>query len=114
MGVFVQTRERWLDNYYVQRDKALWSMPYPIRVVIGLLVHRKLSQMLHVQGTGRYTAEEIRVFRHEIWESVNGLLESSARQSRAGEPFWCLGGTAPTEADTTLYGFVASVLVSTS
>lgn len=118
LGLAPQTRERWLENYYVQRDKALWAIPYPLRVVVGLLVYRNISQMLHGQGTGRYTADEIRIFRKEIWEHVNELLESSLRQSRAQvdkrEPFWCLGGTAPTEADTTLYGFVVSVLISTS
>jgi hypothetical protein len=118
VGLVLQTRERWLENYYAQRDKALWAIPYPIRVVVGLLVHRKVSQMLHGQGTGRYTADEIRIFRKEIWEVVNRLLETSARQSRAHverrEPFWCLGGAEPTEADTTLYGFVVSVLISTS
>ncbi|OZJ01456.1 hypothetical protein BZG36_05749, partial [Bifiguratus adelaidae] len=116
---FYHTRERWLENYYVQRDKALWSVPYPIRVVVGLLVHRTLSQMLHAQGTGRYTADEIRLFRREIWEAVNELLEASVRQSAQrkvlqDEPFWCLGGPGPTEADMVLYGFIVSVLVSKS
>jgi hypothetical protein len=30
-----QTRERWLDHFYVMRDHALSSMPWPIRVLIG-------------------------------------------------------------------------------
>lgn len=118
MVLIAQTRERWLENYYVQRDKALWSIPYPVRVIVGWLVHRKMNQMLQVQGTGRYTADEIRLFRREIWEAVNELLESSLRklggQVHDGEPFWCLGGTGPTEADTVLYGFIVSVLVSMS
>ncbi|TKA63590.1 hypothetical protein B0A49_09382 [Cryomyces minteri] len=115
---FYHTRERWLENYYVQRDKALWSIPYPIRVVVGLLVHRKISKMLQTQGTGRYTADEIRLFKLEVWEAINELLESSSRQLGQkvpqGEPFWCLGGEGPTEADVVLYGFVVSVLVGKS
>jgi hypothetical protein len=78
-------------------------------------MHRNVSQLLYGQVTGRYTADEIRTFRKEIWERVNELLESSARQSRAQaeprEPVWCLGGTGPTEADATLYGFIVSVLI---
>ena len=109
-------RERWFENYYVMRDKTLWMIPYPIRVVVGLLLSRRLRKMLHSQGTGRYTDDEIRLFRREIWESVNDLLESSLRQSgqkvEQGEPFWCLGGAEPTEADMALYGFIVSVLVS--
>lgn len=116
--LITQTRERWLENYYVQRDKALWSIPYPIRVIVGLLVHRKISQMLQTQGTGRYTADEIRLFKREIWEAVNELLESSLRQLgqkvQQDEPFWCLGGAGPSEADMVLYGFIVSVLVSKS
>lgn len=111
-----QTRERWIENYYIQRDKALWSVPYPVRVVVGLLVHRKITSMLQVQGTGRYSDDEIRVFKREIWETVNALLEESLRQSKdeKDEPFWCLGDSTPTEADCVVFGFVVSVLVSES
>lgn len=74
--------------------------------------------MLQSQGTGRYTADEIRLFRREIWDSVNELLESSLRQAGQNvhwdEPFWCLGGAGPTEADMVLYGFIVSVLVGKS
>lgn len=117
----VQTREKWLDNYYVQRDYALWSMPFPLRVVIGLLVHRKISGMLQTQGTGRYSADEVRGFRVEVWEAFDDLLGESiqkvaARKKTDGakEPFWCLGGEGPTEADTCLYGFIVSAMVSKS
>ena len=117
----VQTREKWLDNYYVQRDYALWSIPFPLRVVIGLLVHRKISGMLQTQGTGRYSADEIRGFRGEVWEAVDDLLgesiqKAAARKKTSGakEPFWCLGGEGPTEADTCLYGFIVSAMVSKS
>ncbi|MCJ1360668.1 MAG: hypothetical protein MMC33_010677 [Icmadophila ericetorum] len=116
---FYSSREKWLENYYIQRDYALWSIPYPVRVVIGFLVYRKISGMLQTQGTGRYTTDEIRAFRLEIWEAVNELLdaslrESSSEQEGSEEPFWCLGGKGPTEVDTTLYGFVVSALVSKS
>lgn len=105
-------RERWFDNYYIQRDKALWSIPYPIRIMVGLLVYRRISQTLHGQGTSRYTAEEVLAFKREVWESINSLLESSSRKAKRGKPFWCLGTAAPTEADGTLFGYIVSMLVS--
>lgn len=128
--------ERWTQNYYTMRDHILGAMPYPLRVVIGLLAHRGMVATLHGQGTGRYTAEEIAAFRLEIWEAVDALLTASRDKARARdsnkpervhgvlwegqdrgkdkEPFWVLGGQEPTEADATLFGFVVSVLICTA
>ncbi|KAI0828429.1 hypothetical protein F5Y06DRAFT_283176 [Hypoxylon sp. FL0890] len=113
---FYHTWERWIQNYYTMRDYALWSIPYPIRVVVGLLVYRKYNAMLQGQGTGRFTAEEIAAFRHEIWEGLNALLATSRSNSTASkdDPFWALGGDHPTEADTCLFGFIVSVLICTA
>ena len=109
-------RERWLENYQIQRDKALWSTPFLIRMIVGLFVYRKTSQTLYGQGTGRYSSKEIAAFRREIWQALNDRLESSLVESKSShegkEPFWILGGATPTEADATLFGFVTSVLVS--
>src|SRR5271155_467705 len=112
-------RERWLENYQIHRDKVLWSTPFLIRLVVGLLIYRKTSQTLYGQGTGRYSSEEIAAFRREIWQALNDrLLETSLVESKSTssherkEPFWILGGATPTEADATLFGFIASVLVS--
>lgn len=58
------------------RDNVLWSIPYPLRVVIGLIVYRKNIAMFHGQGTGRFTVEEIGEFRREIWEGINALRKS--------------------------------------
>ncbi|KAK7993022.1 glutathione S-transferase [Apiospora saccharicola] len=127
--------ERWTQNYYTMRDHIFAAMPYPLRVVIGLLAHRGMVATLHGQGTGRYTAEEIASFRLEIWESINSLLTASRDKARARargssrspgvvwegevggkekEPFWVLGGEAPTQADATVFGFVVSVLICTA
>lgn len=110
-----QTRERWLDNYYTMRDHSLGSIPYPVRVVVGILAHRKHSAMLHGQGTLRFTNEELTGFKHDIWGTIAGLLQTSKAEAKeADEPFWALGGDQPTEADATLFGFVISVLISTA
>jgi hypothetical protein len=111
----LQMRERWIDNYYIQRDKILWSKPFLVRVIVGQLIYRKTSQTLHGQGTGRFDMEEIAMFRREIWEGISDLLESSLMHSKAkaenDKPFWILGGAQPTEADASLFGFITSVLV---
>jgi hypothetical protein len=120
-----QTRERWLDHFYVMRDHALSSMPWPIRVLIGQIIYRNHKAMLYGQGTLRLTDEEVRVVKTEIWDSINGVLVSARSRSRdAGSssgdetskqrPFWFLGGDEPTEVDTTLFGMIVSVLLSTA
>ncbi|KXJ94932.1 hypothetical protein Micbo1qcDRAFT_200396 [Microdochium bolleyi] len=118
---FYHTWERWTQNYYTMRDYTLWSVPYPVRVVVGLLIHRNVTAMLYGQGTGRFSAEEIARFRLGIWTSINDVLveSRSKRMARADgdrdrEPFWVLGGEEPTEADCALFGFVVSVLISTA
>jgi len=97
------------------RDHALWSIPYPIRVVVGILAYRKHTAMLHGQGTGRFNGQEVKRFKTEIWQTIDGLLRASKSAVKDNdEPFWALGGDGPTEADATLFGFVVSVLICTA
>ena len=108
-----QVRERWVDNYYAMRDAVLGFMPYPVRVLVGLLAYRKVASTLQGQGTLRYTGEEMAALRLEVWEGVNAMLvESRSKALAAGRegPFWVLGGETPTEADPTVFGFVAAAL----
>lgn len=114
MANATQTRERWVDNYYTMRDHVLGAIPYPIRVVVGILAHRNHVSMLHGQGTGRFTNEEVRQSKTEIWGHIDGLLRASRAKAAEGALFWALGGEGPTEADATLFGFVVSVLISTA
>ena len=107
-----------MDNYYTMRDHVLWSIPYPLRVLVGILVHRKHTAMLDGQGVGKFSNEEVKEFKHEIWQTIDGLLQASKKKAldkgvRDG-PFWALGGDGPTEADTTLFGFIVSVLLCTA
>ncbi|KAI1775343.1 hypothetical protein F4818DRAFT_416348 [Hypoxylon cercidicola] len=108
--------ERWIQNYYTMRDHVLWPIPYPVRVLVGILAYRKTTATLYGQGTGRFTAEEIAVFRREIWEGFSELLVASRSSSKDddGEPFWALGGSNPTEADASLFAFIVSVLICTA
>ncbi|KAM5356588.1 hypothetical protein ACJ41O_003234 [Fusarium nematophilum] len=109
---FYGTREKWCDNFYTMRANALAPIPWPLQVLVGLVVYQTVTRTLHGQGTGRFTDEEVAVLREEAWESVGALLAEARRTSRGTRegPFWVLGGEAPTEADATLFGFVASAL----
>jgi glutathione S-transferase len=108
---FYTGHERWVKNYYTMRDHVLGSIPYPLRIVIGLLAYRGNVKKLHDQGAGRFNDGEIRGFVSEIWEGIDGMLCDSRRRAKDGECFWVLGGEEPTEADATLFGFVTSTLV---
>lgn len=94
-----------------------------MRVLIGQIVYRNHKVMLYGQGTLRLSDEEIRASKREIWDSINSVLVA-VRSSRAAgppgstdsktRPFWFLGGDGPTEVDTTLFGFIVSVLLCTA
>ena len=112
--VACQSYERWEQNYYTMRSKVLAALPYPVQVLVGQLAYRKMTSTLYGQGTGRFTPEEITMFKTEIWENVNALLTASSRKRGSGASdgmFFVMGGNGPTEADTTLYGFIAAGLV---
>ena len=57
------------------RDHVLWPIPYPIRIIVGLLAYRANLAMLNGQGTGRFTEEEIAKSRREIWEAISAQRE---------------------------------------
>ena len=97
-------------NYYVMRSHTLAPLPYPLQVVVGHMNYRSMRSTFYGQGTGRFTWQEIFKFETEIWESVNALLTASKSQSPDGI-FYVLGTNQPTEADTSLFGFVISALV---
>jgi hypothetical protein len=96
-------RERWIDNFYTMRDYAMASVPYPLRYFIGYMAYRGNVRKLQDQGVGRFSDKEVRDFRRDIWEAVNGLLEDSRRKAGEGNCFWVLSGSQPTEADATMY-----------
>ena len=103
-------RECWIDNYPAQRDAALYSIPYLPRLFVGRKVHGIVVTTLHGQGCGRLSSEEVDTFRKEIWHTFEDMLEIVREEHKdATEPFWILGGDKPTEADVTLFSFIASI-----
>jgi hypothetical protein len=110
---FYNMRERWIDNFYVQRDKILEALPWLLRVYVGGVIYRSHVKTLHGQGTGRFSNEEVKEFREEIWDRLNGMLGEGKRTREGNGCFWCLGGEEPTGCDVTVFGFICSVLVAT-
>ncbi|RMD42495.1 hypothetical protein DV735_g2585, partial [Chaetothyriales sp. CBS 134920] len=110
---FYQVREKWEDHYYTMRDGVLGTIPYPARLLVGLLAFRASMSALHGQGTLRYTKEEVAALRLEVWEAVNALLAESRSKAatRSNTPFWALGTKDPTEADPVIFGFITATLV---
>ncbi|KAK1756471.1 hypothetical protein QBC47DRAFT_186891 [Echria macrotheca] len=119
---FYLARERWVDNFYAMRAGALAALPWPVQIVVGQLAYRNVVKALYGQGTGRYTADEARAFKREIWEALSAVLVAArdgevavrARRRDPRAPFWTLGRAGPTEVDATVYGFVAASLVCTA
>jgi hypothetical protein len=109
-------RERWVDNFYTMRDYAMAGVPFPLRTIFGYMAYRGNVRKLQDQGTGRFSDQEVRGFRRDVWEAVNGLLEDSQRKvgegSGSGNCFWVLGGSEPTEADAAMFGFAVSALTA--
>ncbi|KAK9576510.1 hypothetical protein V6Z92_009777 [Aspergillus fumigatus] len=94
------------------RSKILAALPWPVQVVVGNIIYRKVTRNLQGQGTMAFTEEEISEFRQEIWASLNAVVaEAQKKQSDRDRPFWVWGGEGPTEVDAVLFGFIASGLV---
>jgi hypothetical protein len=111
---FYFIHERWIKNTSTMRDYAMAKVPFPQRIASGDLLYQVVVQKLDKQGTGRFSEDQIRSFRKEIWESMNAFLEESQKSVRSEECFWVLGGAKPTEADATVYGFIVSTLIAES
>ncbi|KAK0667413.1 putative glutathione S-transferase [Cercophora samala] len=122
---FFNTREQWVDNYYPMREGILGSggagLPWILQWMIGGKIYKDIIRTLYGQGTGRYSAEEVKLLKEEVWEAINAFVvegrnKTLARRKEGDDrkPFWVLGGDGPTEADCTLYGMVAGRLMCTS
>jgi len=70
--------------------------------------------MLYFQGTGRHSRDELTHLRREAVGALADYAEAALKKTVAGssEPFWILGGEKPTEADFTLFGYLANMCYS--
>lgn len=99
------------------RDHGPFShVPAIFRGTAGFFVYTYCRIMLYFQGTGRHSAEEIKKLRNGAIETLGNYAafaaekyQESQHSSDHFEPFWILGGSMPTEADFTLFGYLATV-----
>ncbi|KAM7222209.1 hypothetical protein V8F06_002481 [Rhypophila decipiens] len=68
-----------------------------------------------MQGTGRYTAEEVTSLRKEMIGMLGDFAEAASRARSAAHdeddgPFWIMGGEKPSEADLLFLGIYLVVL----
>ena len=99
------------------RDNGPFShVPAIVRGLTGFFVSTYCRIMLYLQGTGRHSAEDIKRLKGEALETLGSYAAAADEKYRQTgpsgddfEPFWILGGNAPTEADFTLFGFLATV-----
>ena len=109
---FFLVRERWVDNYYAMRAGALAGLSWVMQRVVGPIAYRAAVRTLDGQGAGRYSEEEARGVKAEVWRVLGGLLaEAKAKGGEGREPFWVLGGKGPTEADAIVWGCLVGSLV---
>ncbi|KAM7207128.1 putative glutathione s [Rhypophila sp. PSN 637] len=109
-GYFITLYERWYENYYTMRDRGPFApLPWGVRHLVTALAYRYTRVMLYMQGTGRYTAEEVTSLRGEMIGMLGDFAEASRARSAHEEdgPFWILGGEKPSEADFTVFGYLA-------
>lgn len=91
-------------------------VPGFIRGIAGFSVYNYCRLMLYFQGTGRHSVEEAKKLKQTAIETL-GNYSAAAHEKRLEtkatsdnyEPFWILGGDQPTEADFTVFGFLATV-----
>jgi hypothetical protein len=93
------------------RSKIFGAFPWPLQVIIGNIAYKKTVRTMEGQGTLKFSTDEIVSFRHEIWDTLNNYASAMSHADDKETPFWILGGNAPTEADATVFGFIASSLV---
>lgn len=90
---------RWIDDRYWPTIRAEFFkiIPGPFRGLIAAMIRRGVRKVLHGQGMGRHTADEIYAFAARDIDALAGLL---------GDKPYFLGG-APRRVDAVCYAYLA-------
>ncbi|CAH1268407.1 FAXC [Branchiostoma lanceolatum] len=93
--------DRWQENY--SHLGQLFEVPSAVRLFIFPTFSRNVRKMLHVQGLGRHSTEEIHGIIHkDVWAASEFL----------GNKRYFMG-EEPTAADPTVFGMFAQLLWTT-
>jgi glutathione S-transferase len=93
---------RWTDEQNFQKGPMTFfrKVPALLRPVVVKTVRRQLRKMLHAQGMGRHSRDEIAALAMRGVDSIADYL--------AAKPFFM--GAEPTGIDATIFAFTAGVL----
>jgi glutathione S-transferase len=93
---------RWMDDANFAKGPATFfrGVPAPIRPLVLAMIRRKLRRMLHGQGFGRHSPDEIVALGAQSIDATAAFL--------GAKPF--MMGSEPTGLDATAFSFVAGAL----
>ncbi|XP_078601120.1 failed axon connections homolog [Branchiostoma floridae x Branchiostoma japonicum] len=93
--------DRWQENY--SHLGELFDVPSALQLFIFPTASRKVRQMLHAQGLGRHSTQEIHaIIQKDVW---------AASEFLGKKPYFM--GEEPTAADPTVFGLFAEFLWTT-
>ena len=101
---FIVVWFRWIDpaGWAIVRKAFFETMPTPVRAVLPVILRRRVAFVLHAQGTGRHTPEQIRA----LGEADLGAISTCLAETHFSV------GEEPTTYDCTLYAFLLSILAA--
>ncbi|MCW3479286.1 glutathione S-transferase family protein [Neisseriaceae bacterium JH1-16] len=99
---FALVQARWMDDANFRRGPSHFfaRVPAPLRPLVEKMIRGKVRKVLHAQGIGRHSPEEIAAMAGRDIDAVATLL---------GDKPYLLGDT-PCGADASVFAFVAGTL----
>eukprot|EP00934_Nitzschia_sp_Nitz4_P007639 Nitzschia sp. Nitz4//scaffold162_size51285//50215//51072//NITZ4_006979-RA/size51285-processed-gene-0.39-mRNA-1//1//CDS//3329538003//7629//frame0 len=97
---FMEVYSRWVDNSIPFRDRCLYDVPAPVRVVLFRFLQRSVIAALNGQGTGKLSNEIRQQKVHDMLDALVDIL---------GDNKFLFGDT-PCLADCSAYGLLAGML----
>ena len=98
---WVMVYSRWIDKADAARESFFGPVPPLMRGFVFAMVARQIRSALDGQGMGRHTRDQIYAF---------GIADLQAIADSLGDKDFFFGND-PALTDTTLYGFLANILV---
>jgi glutathione S-transferase len=100
---WVLVYSRWIEeaNWRLFRDTLFAVMPGPLRYVIAPVARKRVRSMLHAQGLGRHSRDEIYAMGAKDVDAIATQL--------ATKPF--LLGPEPTSVDAVVWPYIVGTLV---